>query len=120
MRSLGNEISKQKNNKEAMRQNILINSKCLKGKPKFKMYFDIIKPKVKYELLPLEIRIQQRLNENNVLNSGGQENEKDDVPLPCEVTSPISHLGSKRMPNKKIGRRVMDILRNLEKQLMQL
>ncbi len=113
-RNIEKQFDMQEASKESIRQNILINSKCLKGRKKFKIYFNVIKPTVKYELLPLDVRIQMRLDAGSSMDNLKETKEKEPS---IETVSTIGHLCTKRIVKKKLGRKVEEILKRLELRL---
>ena len=83
------------NDKKYLKKQMVINSKCLKGKSKFKPFFVVIRPEVSYDLLPLELKIKKRLSSMEI-------HPKQDDQLPVdnrdllENTNKMGHLCNKR------------------------
>jgi hypothetical protein len=70
-----------------------MNSKCLKDKPKFKQFFDVIRPDVRYELLPLDMKMERRLASCANKKSQQKKTEKEELFV---NTNKIGHLCTKR------------------------
>ena len=58
---LSQKLKNSENDREFIKKQLVMNSKCLKDKPKFKQFFDVIRPDVSYDLLPLDMKMERRL-----------------------------------------------------------
>ena len=95
-------------NKKYRRSQIVLNSKCLKDKPKFKNFFAVIKPEVSYDLLPLDLKMQRRLNSMEP----AQKERKSEEEL-IGKTNKIGHLCSKRTKKFEYIKKVRHALEKL-------
>jgi hypothetical protein len=89
---LSQKLKNSENDRDFIRKQLVMNSKCLKDKPKFKQFFDVIRPDVSYELLPLDMKMERRL-ESCAKKSQQKKAEKEELFV---NTNKIGHLCTKR------------------------